>query len=355
MSQTRRPTIQDVASMAKVSTATVSNVLSQKRADDDEIGLRVMEAIRLLQYRPNAAASNLRSGKTRMIGLVVPDFTNPFFGQLVAELEKLAEHSGYRLVTVSSRENSKTEQQEIIALADWQISGLIAIPSVSGEALWADFVNRRQIPAVALDRPLPQFHSVSSDNFSASHTATEQLLEFGHQHILVICASSRIGNVTQRINGIQHAIATSEHHCRMEILECGSELETAQQLISQRLDQSPMPTAIFTLFNLGTLACIGALRGRGLRMPDDLSMIGFDDYEWMQVLDPPITAISHPIPELAQTAWDSLQQLIAGEQKNTGTSTLPCTINPRASVGPAPQRLTAGAQGEISTQEDLTC
>ncbi len=341
----RRPTIHDVARAAGVSPATVSNVLTGRRRVDPELAGRVLAIVDELGYRRDVAASALRSTQRTVVGAIVPELRNPFFAQLVDRLEREARRSGRRLLVASSGGDQAEETRQVEALTAWRPAGVIAVPC-DGCFPARKLLERENIPFVVLDRPLNDgatADTVAVDNVAGACEGAQRLLEAGHRSILVVVASIEIGNIRERLVGIDSAVADVPG-ARSEVIEAGVELTDIAAAIAARLTREPRPTAIFALNNVLTLGTLKATAELGLDIPEDISLLGFDDYDWMEVFRPPLSAIRQPVAEMAHAAWDRLAVLTGAEPEKGASETchvrLPCSLVWRGSVA-APRRSTS--------------
>jgi len=342
----RRPTIHDVARTAAVSPATVSNVLTGRRHVDPELTSRVLSSIETLGYRRDVAASALRSTQRTVVGAVMPVLGNPFFAELVDRLEREARLAGRRLLVATSGGDPAEEERQIAAITAWRPAGIIAVPC-DGKFAARVALEREGIPFVVIDRPLDdggQVDTIAVDNFAAACEGTQRVLELGHRQLLVVVSWTTIGNIRERVAGIDTAIADVQG-ARAELIEAGNDVEAIAQALTASLARKPRPTAIFTLNNVLTLGTLKAIAALGLAIPDDVSLLGFDDYDWMEAYRPPLCAIRQPVAEMAHAAWERLA-LLTGAAPMGGAPALchvrlPCTLAWRGSV--ARPRATASA------------
>lgn len=342
----RRPTIHDVARTAAVSPATVSNVLTGRRHVDPELTSRVLSSIETLGYRRDVAASALRSTQRTVVGAVMPELGNPFFAELVDRLEREARLAGRRLLVATSGGDPAEEERQIAAITAWRPAGIIAVPC-DGKFAARVALEREGIPFVVIDRPLDdggQVDTIAVDNFAAALEGTQRVLELGHRQLLVVVSWTTIGNIRERVAGIDTAIADVQG-ARAELIEAGNDVEAIAEALTARLARKPRPTAIFTLNNVLTLGTLKAIATLGLAIPDDVSLLGFDDYDWMEAYRPPLCAIRQPVAEMAHAAWQRLA-LLTGAAPMEGAPALchvrlPCTLAWRGSV--ARPRATASA------------
>ncbi len=328
-----RPTIYDVARRASVSPATVSKVLRGIDTVGADNASRVNAAVRELGYRSDPLAANLRRSRRALVGLIVPDFRNPFFGALIASIEKLAEASGYRLVTVSSSEAEAIERRQIEALLDWRVAGIVLIPSSAGLAS-ARRLKAEAMPTVIVDRVSAgsPFDGIGVDNAEASGKMVRRFYEHGHRHLLVAASSPDLPNMAERIAGVRAAARAMSEPMRIEILACGASLDSATQAMMQRFETGAVPKAVFALFIQATLAVLREVAKLNLRIPEDISIAGFDDFEWMQVMHPPVATVVQPVEELAARAWERLLHRIEHPDRAAAKLRIPCSVEFRGSI-----------------------
>jgi LacI family transcriptional regulator len=345
----RAPTIRDVALRAGVSVATASNVVNGVRPVGEVSRAKVLEAIEALDYRLNPAASALRGRSTRLVGMVVPDITNVFFASLVNGVEAFAERDGYDLLIVSTSEDAANERRRIEALVARRIDGLIVVPvgDESMPALKGGRDGSRLPPAVLIDRgaEAPGFDTVRADCFAGGYAAARHLIDLGHRDIAVLTHSKRLDNIEQRIGGCRRALNEASLDGRDRVIHGGHDLESLRGAIELELGRADRPTAIFALTNVCALASIKAARGLGLEIPGDVSIVGFDDFDWMSALSPYLTTVAQPVGDFASTAWRLLmRRLKSGVESDVERIELPCTLKVRESTGLARPRLKAVAE-----------
>ena len=325
--RSRRPNIHDVAARARVSAGTVSNVLTGRRAVVPAVAARVRAAVAKLGYVTDVAASNLRSSQSTVVGVLVPDLTNRFFASFVGFVESLVRADGYRVLVASSGVDGAMEAAELRALTAWKPAGLIVIPCQDRFASRAILAGTG-IPVVVADRfdQRSACDSVGIDNADAVRQAAAYLLGLGHRRVLVAASTLDLHNVRERVAGARAAFAAQARAGAPEIIELGCSLEPACDALFARLGRSPAPTALIALTNTGTLAALKALSRRKLRVPRDVSLVGFDDDDWMEVVRPAITAVRQPMADLARTAWARLRERLAGDTSRAVRVQLPCSL-----------------------------
>lgn len=347
----KTPTIRDVAARAGVSVATASNVVNGKRPVGQASRRKVEDSIAALGYRLDRAASALRGNSTRLVGMVVPDFTNVFFASLVHGVEALAERDGYDLLLVSTSEDPAMERRRVEALIARRIDGLIAVPATDASmASLAVGLGAQMPPTVLLDRgaDAPGLDTVRADCEAGAYAAARHLVGLGHRDIAVLAHSGHLQNIALRIAGCRCALREVELEGRERIVFGGRDLESLRGAIEMELHRADRATAIFALTNICALASIKAARGLGLDIPDDVSIVGFDDFDWMFALRPYLTTVAQPIEDFVSVSWRLLMRRLSGEAPNEVERVeLPCTLKVRESTGPARPRLRAVAEAHL--------
>jgi LacI family transcriptional regulator len=333
------PTIRDVACLAGVSISTASNVLSGNRSAGAESRRLVMEAATRLSYQPNLLASALRRRRSRLVGVVVPDVTNVFFASLVHRIEELACAAGYEMVLVTSNEDLDQERSRIETLLARQIDGLIVIPCAD-QSLIAHFggkPSRRLPPMVMLDRgfDMPGLDAVAVDNEIATYQAASHLLQAGHRNIAVLAPRIELANMRERVAGYRRALADSGCDRLERVVLGGTSLEGLRGAVEQELRRVDRPSAVIAMSNVAALGAVKAIRALDMEVPGDVSIVGFDDFDWMTVLRPYVTAVAQPIDAMAEAAW----QCLAARLSQTGGAEpvkikFACTLRVRESTGP---------------------
>ena len=304
------PSIRTVAARAGVSTATVSNVLNARRSVAPELAARVRAAVAELGYIADLGASRLRSRRSHVAGLLLPDLANPFFGTLAAVLEAAA---------------------RLRALLTWRPAGIIIVPC-EGRFAGRELAEAAGVRLVACDRipDGPPLDLIAVDNRGAAASVVRHLLATGRRHILLAAARASIGNIAERC-GAARAEAEAAG-ARLELLEVGVSLADSRAHLARRLAAPPLPDAVFALNNLATLGALSALDAAGLAVPQDVALVGFDDAAWMEVASPPLTAVSQPVEALARAAWARLLARIGGDTAPPLEVRLPCTLEVRDST-----------------------
>jgi len=328
----RRTTIKDVASRARVSAATVSNVMLGRRGATADVADRVREAASALGYVADRSASQLRSGKTKVITVLVPNLTDPFFAGLIAALERCTQAEGFDIIVGSSNADEEVERQRLAALLSWRPSGIVVVPHRD------DFPNRAvidhlRLPYVVLDRAAPELptDAVVADNREATAEAAAHLLDHGHRDILVVTSTFRLGNIRERFAGVVDQFA-ARGLPPPPSLEVGLTFEMVAERMAVWLTANKRPTAFLTVTNFVTMGVLSHLGQIGLSVPRDASLIGFDDYPWMRAATPAITAIRQDVTGLAEQTWALLRRRMEAPASPPQRLTIPCQLVVRDSV-----------------------
>lgn len=327
------PTMRDVAERAGVAPATVSNVLSGRRQVRQELKERVFAAIAATGYRPNQLASSLRRMRTDTVGIMVPDLTNPFFATLVHRLEDLAAEDGYQILLVGSNEDEAREHDRLQTLLSRQVDGLIIAPA-RDETAALNIHQARLPPTVLMDRGFGHtgFDTVTADNTDAVRQGCRHLIALGHRDIAFVVTSSTLDNMRERIDGYRaelHAAGLTE---RTRVIAGGFDIEGSRATIEQELLRADRPTAIFAANYVATLGAVKAIRALNLDFPGAVSVLGFDDSDWMTVLRPYLSVVAQPVLDMADTAWRLLRERLSDPQGSRRHLRLPCTLAVREST-----------------------
>ncbi len=309
----RTPTIKDVAARAAVSTATVSHVVNATGRASAKTREKVLKAIEDLGFRPNGNAASLRNRRSRLVGLVIPSITNAFFAQMASEFEKQAIAGGYDLVIVTSGEDQARERERIEALLSRQLEGLIVYPA-SDHGIGGG-LDCRGLPAtVLMDRglDLADFDTVGLDNENSGYRAGRALTDLGHRKVAVLLPDVELAPSRDRASGIERALTEAGAKSGFRVLVGGHTIDGGRSAIEQELRREDRVTAIVAATNVATLGAIKAIQSLQLAMPRDISLIGFDDFDWMTALRPYVSAVAQPTEQLARHAWDLLVSRIEG-------------------------------------------
>jgi DNA-binding LacI/PurR family transcriptional regulator len=328
------PTLKDVAEHAQVSKATVSRVLNNNPNVAEELRVRVLESIRLLGYQPNRAARRLRASVSEVLGLIISDIENPFFISVVRGVEDAAYDSQMSVVLCNTDENPAKQQMYLRVMRAERVAGLIISPTNVNE----DFTELRQlgIPVILLDRRTDKFETdaVTIDNVGGAYLAVKHLIDLGYERIGTIGGSPHLTTGRERYEGYRKALNAAGLKIDEKSVKIG-DFKTASgyHLASELIGLPRPPQAIFVANNLMTLGTLRALRENGVRVPQDIALVGFDDMPWSSELCPPLTAISQPTYELGQETVQLLLRRLANPDAPIRTVTLQPRLVVRESCG----------------------
>jgi len=302
------PTINDVAKKAGVSNTTVSYVISGKRFVSDALKNQVIKAMDEIGYKPNNLARSLRLGKTDTIGLVIPDSSNLFFAEIAKHIEDIGFRNGYTVFLCNSDDMIEKQREYIDVLIAKQVDGIVFI-SVSNDDKTINSLIDADIPFIIVDREDEHVRSdiVLVDNLLGGYIATSYLISLGHKDIGCITGPSPVNPSSFRYQGYLKAL---DEHCislKNEYVVTGdfrfmSGLESMEKLLRLK---SP-PTAIFIQNDMMALGAYRAIDKYGLSVPNDISIVGFDNSPIAEILTPSLTTISQPIQKIADTAMNIL-------------------------------------------------
>ncbi|TDE84623.1 LacI family DNA-binding transcriptional regulator [Deinococcus sp. S9] len=309
-------TLEEVARLAAVSPSTVSRALARPDMVAQETRDRVLEAVRQTGYRPNALARSLRQQESRNLGLVITDL-NPFHATLAKGVQDAAEQYDLNVILFTSDESERKERRALETLRSHMPQGLILIPTAHTRGHQALL---QGLPVVELDRVsgISEVHSVQVDNVGSARSAVQHLIELGHRRIGGIFGHQTVSTATGRLQGYQDALREAMIPFDPALVQFGdyreaSGHEAALHLLS--LPANIRPTALFVSSHEMTVGAVLAMRELGVRIPHDVSVVGFDDSRLMQILEPPMTVIAQPTYDLGQTACHTLVSLVRRRAK----------------------------------------
>lgn len=327
--------IREVARLAGVSLGTVSRVINGHPTVAPDIRQRVQAAIDKLGYRPNRVARSLRSQQSHTFGLIIPDVTNPFFAELVKSLEKSASQVGYNIILGNAEESPAVEKRYIQMLADRQVDGLMVVPSVGTQTIEVD----RDVKVVLIDRALPDHHVVSSDHRGGAEQAIAHLIGLGHRRIACIAGPQNLTVAAERCAGYRETMSRSGASAALleptwtefANFDYSSAYDAARRLLARK----PRPTALFASSDQQAIGALRAAADLGLTVPQELSVVGFDDIPLSDLVSPRLTTVGQAVTELSRVAVDTLIRLRKGESISA-LQHIATVMKIRDSSGPCP-------------------
>ncbi len=328
-------TIHDVAQQAGVSPTTVSRYLNHRIELPPGTSARIDDAIRALDYRPNLLAKRLSTGKTEAVGLVTPEIREPFFAELASAFEDEADRHGYTVFISSTRSSRAREVASLERLQDGHVDGLLLLTNTPDDGTLARLIAKRRNVVIA-DEDIPGASAprLFVDNKRGAYLATRHLIEAGHRRIGYIGGPTGLFTVGERFEGYRRAMDEAGLAVEDALLARGSFSPDFAKAEAIRLLTGPNPpTALFASTDYITIGTLHAVRDLGLTMPDDLSLVSFDDMPFCTLFSPPLTAVRQPVEALGRAGFQTLLALLNGESPPLLTR-LPVELIPRGSVGP---------------------
>ena len=306
--------LQEVAARAKVSIATVSRVLNKSDKVVPETSAIVEQALRDLGYRPSRVARRLRmnNGRAHLVGLIIPDIQNPFYAEIARGVEDAAYAAKYALLLCNSDENPDKERFYLDVMRDESVDGIVLPPFDDTDFAVIEMVHTG-MPVVCVDRSLAKVKTdlVEVDNYQGALEAVNHLLDKGHTAIALIEGRTQVSTSRERRRGYLDALAARGIAPRKEFMRAGDfKQESGRVLATELLGVRKPPTALFVCNNLMTVGALAGLHQRGLNVPGDVAVVGFDDLPWAEALDPPPTVVRQPAYEVGRQAMELLLKRI---------------------------------------------
>ncbi len=333
----KRTTLRDVAREAGVSIKTVSRVVNGEPAVNEATAARVEEAIERLGYRPNELARGLKGRRSRTIGLVIDDVSNPFMATCAQAIEAVAREHGHAMILCDSHADLETEGDYVGLLTRRRVDGLLLVPA-RGRDDHLKVESEAGLPVVAFDRPAEgvRADTVLVQNREGTREATEHLIWHGHTRIAFVGDVRHFYTARKRLKGYKEALEAA----RLEPLHAldANSIEQGEEATKGFLDAPDPPTALFAANIMTALGALRAIEDLGLHIPEDIAVIGFDDFELAHVLRPRFTLVRQPTAELGRRAAEMLFERLDGRARtNPRRLVLPTELVVRESCGCPPR------------------
>jgi len=330
-------TVADVATAAGVSVSTAARVLSGTGYASEDTRRLVLDAARDLGYVPNQIARSLRTKQTRMVGLLIGDVENSFYSVIARNVESATKDAGYHVVLCNSDDDPKIEHEYLQLLEGMHVDALIVTPTSKNRRYLARLI-QEGIVVVQVDRRIEGLpaDAVLVDNETGAASAVSHLVEAGHTRIGIVTGELEVSTASQRLAGYERALKDHGLAIRPSLVRSGSfhrehAIEDATALIRSK----PAPTAIFAANNILAEATLIALDQQGLKVPRDVSVVAFDDVQWMDMVEPPLTAVRQPVADMARSAAElALRRLRDGFEGRPSTVVFRTELVERGSVAP---------------------
>lgn len=336
-------TINDVARHAGVSAMTVSRVINNSGYTSRPTRERVERAIAELGYVPNALARQLRSRSTNTLALVVSDISNPFFTTIARGVEDTASAHGFAVMFCNTDESEEEEARYLRLLIERQVDGVLLVPAGGSDKSLA-MLRAHGTPTVVIDRRVParRVDSVRSDSEAGAHALTRHLIQLGHRRIAVLSGRRAVSTSVDRVAGCRRALEEAGLELDPDLViygdyNFGERNQSDGHRMAQRvLAVSPRPSAVFAANNFIAFGAIRAIREAGLRVPDDVSVVAFDDLPAEWVMEPFLTVVAQPAYEIGRRAAELMLERLAGTRTVDGEDVILPTelITRRSSAAP---------------------
>lgn len=304
------PTIRDVAKRAGVATMTVSRVINNSGYVSDATRAKVESAIAELGYVPNMLGPSLRFNQTNTLALILTDITNPFWTTVARGVEDAAHENGYNVILCNTDESIQKQDQYLTMLLKRRIDGILFVPA-DNKAEPVRLIQKQKVAVVVLDRDVPNVNVdiVRGDSFGGAYQLAKHLVEMGHQHIAILSGPKNISTSVQRVDGFRQAMKEAGLHHNLENVYWGSFSQTMGcEMAEEALKTTPRPTAFLAVNNFIANGVLHTLAQSGLKVPEDIALVSFDD----------IPAIINPVPFLTvavqpayEMGYQATQLLIA--------------------------------------------
>jgi LacI family transcriptional regulator len=317
----KKVSIHDIARQLNVSAATVSFVLNGKATEkriSEEMEQRVLKHVKQLGYRPNRVAKSLRTGKSKIIGMLVEGIADPFFSAIARIVEEQAYKLDYKIFYASTENETRIARDIIGAFRDTQVDGYIIVPPPGLEEDIQELMNDN-LPVVLFDRYFPGLATcnIVVDNFDGVYQAMRHFIKYDYKNIGFVTIHSAQTQMRDRLNGYQHAITEKGLTPFLKMIDydgkSGTENITGE--IKQFLQEHPQIDAILFATNYLAISGLEAIKHLGLSIPGDIAVIGFDDNTHFSLFSPSITAVAQPIQEISDQVMQQLMACLAGTEK----------------------------------------
>jgi LacI family transcriptional regulator len=325
-------TIREVAEAAKVSISTVSHVINETRYVTPETRARVEAAIKDLNYQHNRLASSLRNQKTQTIGVLLPNNANPFFAEILAGIETTFYSAGYNFIMGNANDDPDRELSYLRVLLSRQVDGVLLVSTGAYEAA-LDLLAQQNVPVVMIDRTTSaDVDVIGTDNASGGELATEYLIGLGHQRIACVTGPSFLTPSSERVVGYKRAMADAGLPVDKNWIIPGDfHAESGYQATQELLRLDTSLTAVFACNDLMALGVLCALHEAGLRVPQDISVVGYDDIVMASYSVPRLTTIAQPSQSLGQLAAERLVERLQNPDTASRQDVLPVYLVERSS------------------------
>jgi LacI family transcriptional regulator len=354
MQRQKVTTIRDVAEAAELSPAAVSRYLNGDIVLPKTSASRIDRAVQELNYQPNRLARNLSMGQSKMIGLIIPDISNPFFATLACAVEEVAFKAGYGVLLCNTQNDREREFSYLKLLSGRQLDGILFLTNQAENPELAEILQRnRNVVLIDEDVPGVSAPRIFSENRAGGYLATRHLLENGHERIAFIGGPKNLLSTRERFTGFENALQERGLKPITQLVRFGPYTsDFGRDTAIRFFETKKRPTAIFASSDYVALGVLNAAHRAELEIPESLSLIGFDDMPLAELLQPPLTTVRQSAQNLGAEGTRVLLNVIAGEPFERVETRLPVQLIQRGSV----RELSSGESTQISrkTAQELT-
>lgn len=327
-------TMQDIADRLGISKSTVSRALKNHPDISTETKKAVMALAKELDFEPNSLALSLRQNKSFIIGIIVPEIVHDFFANVISGVQAVAYEAGYNVMICISNERYEQELKDTRALLASRVDGLLlSITRETQDFAHIEKIQSKGVPLVFFDRAPDSIQAsrVVTDDFDGAFKATEHLIQQGCRHIAHLAGPNNLQLSQKRLGGYLSALAKYDIPKREElILDCShGSIEEGEEITLELLDSGLPVDAIFGNNDMAAIGAIKAIRKRGLRVPEDIAVVGFSDWKLASLVDPPLTSVAQSGFEIGKAATELLLEEIR----------LPKDVSPRLTAQVVPSEL----------------
>lgn len=333
----KRPSIKDIATLAGVSVATVSYVLNRKEGQriSEETRKKIFEIAETINYTPNKIAKSLKTNKTKLLGLIVADISNEFYSHMARNLEDKALKLGYTLIIGSSDENAEKFKKLIELFSQQQVDGMIVAPVSGSEKILESLINIKY-PIVTIDRYLKEvaIPGITIDNQEIAERTTNLLINKDFNKIIYVGYKTELPHLLDRQHGFEKAVKSSEKPVKVYYLLVGLEniAEEVQLQLGKMLGKAPQNTALYFSSNKLAVAGLSYLVKNNIKVPEQVSVVAFDETDAYDLFPTEITYIQQPIKEMAAEAINLLDGQISDYVATGKRITLSAKLISKASL-----------------------
>jgi LacI family transcriptional regulator len=325
----KKITLKDIAEMAGVSIATVSRVINQNGRFSKETERRVKNIIKKFDYQPNLLARSLRTKKAQVIGIIVPDIINEFFARMTLEIQKRLFELNYMAIICNTNETTSVEEEHLSMLKGQRVSGVVFI---TGDLIKNQI--QLDVPTIYIDRKPPNTRDsrnyvfIGSDNIQGGYLATQELINKGCQRIAFVRLGGDVSTHKDRFIGYKKAL----NECKMPTMDClirkidNVSYKQGYKITKELFESDLLPDGIFYSTDILALGALKYLKEQGIKVPEDVRIVGFDDISLTQLSNPEITTIRQSVDYIADLTVNTLQKLIDGSSIDQKYYTVPVEI-----------------------------